>query len=95
MDMNLIPNTAIVAVCRALNNGEFKSATKYLGSKLVVRATWRHKPKKSNTREELVLTYGRPNYLERRFIEACFAAGEPLPVKKVQLRPWPKKRIKK
>lgn len=92
MKMELIPNTAIVAVCRALNDGEFRSATKYMGSRLVVRATWRCKPNKKNTREELVITYGAPNYREAKFIRDCFAAGENLPVKKVQLRAWPKKK---
>lgn len=92
MKMELIPNTAFLAVIRALNDGEYRSATKYLGSRLVVRATWRHKPSSRNTREEIVLTYGAPNYLEAKFIKDCFAAGEDLPIKKVQLRAWPKKR---
>jgi hypothetical protein len=95
MDMELIPNTVLVAVCRALNNGEFKSATKYLGSRLVVKATWRHRPSKSHRHEEIVLTYGEPNFRETKFIEACFKAGENLPVRKVQLSPWPKQRARK
>jgi len=82
-------------VCSALITGDCRSATKYLGSRLVVRASWRHKPSNSNTREEMVVTYGAPNYLEAKFIKDCFAAGENLPVRKVQLRPWPKKRVVK
>lgn len=39
----------------------------------------------------VVLTAGRPNYLARRFIKACKKAGEPFPVKKIQLR-FPAKR---
>ena len=81
-------------VCSALINSDCRTATKYLGSRLVVRATWRHKPSQRNMREEMVVTYGAPNYLEAKFIKDCFTAGENLPVKKVQLRPWPKKKAK-
>lgn len=85
-----IPPKVFADVCHALIHGDCKTATKYMGSKLVVRATWRHKPSQRNTCEEMVVTYGAPNYLEVKFIQDCFAAGEPLPVKKVQLKPWPK-----
>lgn len=81
-------------VCAALIGSDCRMATKYLDAKTVVRATWRHKPSKRNTREEMVVTYGEPNYLEKRFVKACKQAGEPFPVKKVQLRPWPKKKAK-
>lgn len=79
-------------VCSALINSDAKTATKYLGSRLVVRATWRHEPSQRNRREEMVVTFGAPNYLEAKFIKDCFAAGEDLPVRKVQLKAWPKKR---
>lgn len=35
---------------------------------------------------------GAPNFAERRFIRLCFKAGEPLPVRKVQIKWWPKKK---
>lgn len=40
---------------------------------------------------EVVLTHGRPNYAQRQFIRRCQRAGEPFPVRKVQLR-FPVKR---
>jgi len=69
-----------------------KTATIFLSPKLIVRATWRHKPSLRNLREEMVVTYGAPNYLEQAFIVTAKKAGEPFPIKKVQLRPWPKVR---
>ena len=41
---------------------------------------------------EIRVTGGRPNYLARRFIKACRRAGEPFPVKRIQLRYPVKKR---
>lgn len=63
-----------------------RSAVKYISDKEVVKATRRFKPSKRNLREEILLTIGRPNYAERRFIKLCKKAGEPFPVKKVQLK---------
>jgi len=40
----------------------------------------------------MVLTIGRPNYAEREFIKLCKKAGEPFPVKKMQLKFYPKKK---
>ena len=71
-----------------------RSVTKYISPKLVVRATWRHKPSRKHTREEMVLTYGAPNYLETAFVKMAVKAGEPFPIKKVQLKLWPKKKPK-
>lgn len=82
-------------VCDALVNSDAKTATKYIDPKTVVRATWRHKPNNRNTREEMVVTFGRPNYLEVKFIAKCVKAGEPFPVKKVQFKSWPVKATSK
>jgi hypothetical protein len=42
--------------------------------------------------EHAVVTFGAPGYKQQRFIDACLTAGEPFPVKKVQLTAWPIKR---
>jgi hypothetical protein len=67
-------------------------ATVYIDEKLIVRATRRMKPDGRAKRVEMVLTYGAPNFVERRFIRLCKEAGEPLPVKKAQVKWWPKKK---
>lgn len=79
-------------VIETLILNDVKSATYYESPKLIVRATWRTKPRANNRREEIVVTYGAPNYLEAKFAKLCKKAGEPFPVRKIQLRAWPKKR---
>jgi hypothetical protein len=84
---------AFVAVCDALIHSDAKTATKFLDEKTVVHATWKFKPSGRNSREEIIVTFGAPNYLDRVFIKKYKKAGEPLPVKKIQLRAYPKKKI--
>jgi hypothetical protein len=79
-------------VVELLLRTECYQTTKYLSDREVIRATRRWKPSKRERRIELVLTVGEPNYRERKFIKACKKAGEPFPVRKIQMRPWPKRR---
>lgn len=76
-----------------INNKDVLKATKYVSPKLIVRGV--RKSYKFNGRKplayqnlEITLTIGRPNYVERDFIELCQKAKEPFPVKKVQLKVW-------
>ena len=39
-----------------------------------------------------LVTIGKPNYAERKFIEKLKQSGEPFPVKKLQLKFYPKPR---
>lgn len=78
------------AVCAALANSDAKTATKIVNEKTTVKATWRRKPSNRNSREEIVITFGAPNYADRIFIKKCKKAGEPFPVKKIQFRTYPK-----
>lgn len=85
----------IEKVVAALRLSRAHTATKYVAENHVIRATavlygGRLRSKRSN--EEIVLTIGRPNYRERRFIRACKKAGEPFPVRKIQLKFPPVKR---
>lgn len=79
-------------VVGALVASDAKTAIKYLSPKLIVKATWRHKPKTRNTHEECVVTFGAPGYRQQQFINMAVKAGEPFPIKKVQLTAWPIKR---
>ena len=90
-----IPRNAISKAVESLLETDARQATVYLGPKAVVTATRRFKPDKRSKRVDLVLKLGAPNYREAQFINACFKAGEPLPVRKVQLKFWPnpKKRV--
>lgn len=85
------PYGPIAEAIAALHPG-IQTATKYIDPKQVARATYIFKPDGRCRRVELRVTYGAPNYRERQFIKDCKRAGEPFPVRKVQLKPWPKKR---
>ena len=86
-----IPRNAIARAVEAVLEIGCRRATVYLDETTVVACTARHKPDKRNKSVALVLKLGRPNFVERRFIRLCKKSKEPLPVKKVQLRWWPKK----
>ena len=89
--MNKVSRSSIAAVTETLLTlRDVKRATKYVTPKLIVRATKRNRRKYENF--EVILTVDRPNYLETKFIKALVKAGEPFPVKKVQLKYWPKKK---
>ena len=87
------PPTIPAAVLRALVDSllvlEARKATKYLSESVVVKATRRLFNGRIDHREkrvEILLTVGAPNYAERRHIRTLRRAGEPFPVKKIQLR---------
>lgn len=60
--------------------------------KLTVKLTRRFKHDGRNSRHDFVLTIGAPNYREREFIKMCQKAGEPFPIRKVQLKFYPVKK---
>jgi len=63
-----------------------KKATQYISPTEVAKATRRGKARKSDRTVEMVFTIGKPNYEEREFIKKCKKAGEPFPVKKIQVK---------
>lgn len=71
-----------------IESGAYK-ATKYLSEKLTIKATrkrFKGRIDKRSRIAEIVFTVGGPNYEEREFIKVCKKAGEPFPVKKIQMR---------
>jgi hypothetical protein len=97
-----IPGTAIVAVvemCMGVPkiHEPARSATKYLAPNLIVRATRVLSPKKYPYRcnQNVVLTIGRPNYLETEFVKKCQKVGVKFPIQKVQAKWYSKKKGKK
>lgn len=73
-------------------NNKVRFAAKYLSEKLVVRASrpvFGPKGKKRIIKGgnlQLILTVGKPNFEQREFIKSCKKAGEPFPVKKMQIK---------
>lgn len=86
---------AITKTVEMLLRTESKRATKYLSSDLVVsaqRKSYGNKLDRRGHNIDIVLKIGKPNYAERDFIKQCKKAGEPFPVKKVQLKAFPSKK---
>lgn len=75
-----------------LETAEVRQATTFLDENTVVTATRRHRPDRRANHTELVLTMGKPNFRQREFIKSCRKAHEPFPVKKTQLKFYPKRR---
>lgn len=76
---------AYAAVVDAVVNGGARRATKYFGPSAVVKATRHGKARKGERSTSIVVTVGKPNFAERKFIARCRKAGEPFPVKKLQI----------
>ena len=66
-------------------------ATVFQHPELTVVATRVFKPRKNERQIDIRLTIGKPNFRNAKFVKDCLAAGEPFPVRKVQLEYWPKK----
>jgi hypothetical protein len=80
-------NKAVVSVLACLKDKKVRKATKILAPNLIVRAT---RPvfsgRVSQGNLSVVLTIGKPNFAERHFVKLCKKAGEPFPIKKVQMK---------
>lgn len=80
-------------VIQTLVSSKAWKATKYLSEKEVIRAVRTRFGNKFNPRRiEVTVSRCKPNFLERQFIVACKKAGEPFPVKKIQLKFIPKQK---
>lgn len=81
-----IENAMALTTSYLLRDNRLRQAVAYLGPTFLVRATRQRKPDGRDRRETFLVSVGSPNYYERRFIAQCRKAGEPFPVKKVQLK---------
>lgn len=66
-----------------------RQATKYFSEKQVVTATRRLYGGKIDKRDrsvEILFKVGSPNCREREFIKKCKKAGEPFPIKNIQIK---------
>lgn len=84
----------VTRIVEALLICDAHRATKYVNPKHIVRATRKLTGGKIDRRErniEIVLTIGRPNYRERKFIKDCKKSGVKFPVRGVQMQ-YPRRR---
>lgn len=77
----------ISEVTEAVMELDIKQAVKYVSTDMVIKATPRSKARKH---VEIVVSIGKPNYAEKKVIKQALMAGEPFPIKKVQLK-WNKR----
>jgi hypothetical protein len=90
-----VPMSAFVQAIETVLRTGSRQAIKYLSNKLVVKATrksFKGRPARDRGQETLLVTFGRPNYREREFIQVANKAGEPFPIKHCQLRGFPGKK---
>lgn len=71
---------------------DVRRVTFYGSPAFTIKITRMAKPDKREKAEHFILSMGRPNYAEKKFIKDCQKAGEPFPVRRVQLTRWPVKR---
>lgn len=94
IERNLLDDGVFGEVFVPVLFGGAKKATKYISPRLVVKATLHGKKIDRRCGQvHIVLTYGSPNFAERKFIRQCRRVGEPFPVKKVQLKPIHKEAV--
>ena len=89
--MNVTRSAVSRAVMSVLECRDLRRATVYLDAKTTVKCTRRCRLYGRDHAQTVIVTVGRPNYAERKFTNLCKKAGEPFPVKKIQLKWWPKK----
>jgi hypothetical protein len=74
-------------VLSTLEHGHRK-ATIYLARDLTVKATRRHKRRENERQAEILVTIGRPNYEERKFIESrTQKSARPFP-SNIEVKGW-------
>lgn len=86
-----VTRSSIAKVTEAVLSLGWRKATCYLDANTVVKATALHKQHKNARSTTLLLTVGRPNHAERKYIATLLKAGVPLPCKRIIPKHWPKK----
>lgn len=75
-------------VCEVLRGS--RKATAYLTPTMTVKGTMRKSTRFSKRQQEILVTVGKPNYAEREFIRVAKLAGEAFPIKRIQIKSWPR-----
>lgn len=87
-----VPMNAFSSTIEALLRSDARRATKFLSEKLTVKAVRRHRASKRHRRVEIVVTFGEPNFEERRLIKLARVVKQPFPIRAVQLKFYPKEK---
>ena len=87
-----IPAPVYSLVCDALAKSQMKTAIKVIDEKTIVKATWQFKPSGRNTREEMRVTIGEPDYRTKALIKAMNRAEKGSASKGIIFRSYPVKK---
>ncbi|MDZ4342137.1 MAG: hypothetical protein U1E51_06820 [Candidatus Binatia bacterium] len=82
----------LIDLVAAMIDPKVRTATAVMSPTYTMRLSRVYRDRANARSRTFSLTLGGPNYEAREFIRRCQKAGEPFPVKKVQLRFWPKQR---
>lgn len=85
----MLARSALMRAMMGVLETTARKAVVYVAPDLTVKATRQRRPAGRDRQATIVVTIGRPNYAERNFIRLCKRAGEPLPVRNIQLVGWP------
>lgn len=75
-----------------LNIKNLRRATAYVSDELTIKATAQRRMDKRDQSATVLVTVGRPNFVERRFIRLCKKAGCAFPLRQIQHKFWPAKK---
>ncbi len=74
------------------NDLTLRRVTHYLEPRKTLKITRQRRGTKRDRSATFLVTVGRPNWRETKFIKLCKKAGERFPLRKPQLTFWPRKR---
>lgn len=84
-----VKRSDISLVVDTLLKSDLKRVTKFVSPKLTIKATRLFKPNRVQTAETYIVSIGRPNFAERKFIKDAVKAGEPFPVRNILFQHFP------
>lgn len=80
------------AVGDVLTITNVRRATAFISPTLTIKATAQRRQERRDKQATCLVTVGRPNFVERRFIRVCQKAGMVFPLSQIQWKSWPKKK---
>lgn len=80
------------AVGDVLCGTNIRRATAYISPTLTIKATAQRKQDARDKSATALVTIGKPNFVERRYIRVCQKAGMTFPLRQIQWKHWPKKK---
>lgn len=81
-----------LAVGDVITSTNIRRATAYISPTLTMKATAQRRQDGRDKSATVLVTVGKPNFVERRFIRVCQKAGMCFPLQQIQWKFWPKTR---